>query len=888
MNCQPPRWADQLLKFVCAPHRLEEVQGDLHEEFAYQVGRMGERRARWRYWWDVLDFVKPPPGWPFATRRKHGNSSDYFSPYFFSPDMLQNYFKIAWRNLWRSKLYSLINIGGLALGIAVSLLILLFVVHERTYDHFHTNADRIFRVYANMRFGEQEIQLERMSARFGPAIQEANAGVLDVVRIGTPQGRVVIKTSPDRKYFENNFIMADPSFLTIFSFPLVEGSAKTALTRPMTVLLTERTAERYFGREDPIGKTVMFNNKLQFEVTGVLKNPPSNSTVQFDFVASLKSHPAVERLREGFIKDDDVALNSQYVQNGNFQTFFLLRSSADTASILRTLPTLIKTSGAKVEGTKYVIDPLTSVHLGMNFGDTTTSRYITIFLGIAALTLLLALINYMSLTTARATQRAREVGVRKVMGAARHELAGQFYGESILITGLSFGLALGLVQVLRPSFYQVLQLEIDPSFIYSPMFGLAALGLLITCVLLSGSYPALLLSSFSPVDVLKGSLSPGNGGTKVRRVFTIVQFAVSIGLIGCSVLIYQQVQHLQNRKLGLYKDRVLVVPVDASLAKQYSVFKHDLRQVPGVERVAAASSVLYKEGGTIYFTQSPTTKKDISIHVLSVDDQFAETLQIPWKSKPDPTQLAAPNTVVLNEIAVRKLGFGGQPLGQKLAFGNEKSEVVGIMRNFYFTDINDSNEPLAVFVAKDTASAMAANGGSLYIRIQPGADLPQTVDRIEKTYQRLNAEKPFEYYFLDQTFNNIYKSEARLATLFGTFTIFALFIACLGLFGLATFIAEQRTKEIGVRKVLGASVISIVRLLSTDFLKLVLIGIVVATPIAWYAISHWLKGFAYRIEISPWVFALAGLLAVGIALLTVSFQSIKAALMNPVKSLRSE
>lgn len=802
--------------------------------------------------------------------------------------MIRNYVKIALRNLVRHKAYATINIGGLALGITVSLLILLFVVHEHSFDRFHTNADRIFRVYNRMRFGEQEIQTDRLSARFGPAVRDANAGVLDVVRIGYTQGRVVIKTSPERKFFEDKFIMADPSFLRIFSFPILIGSTQTALTQPMTVLLTERTAERYFGREDPIGKPITFNNKLLFTVTGVLKNPPSNSTVQFDFVASLQSHPAVERLREGFIKDDDVSLNSQYIQGGNFQTYFLLRSPTDTTQILRTLPALIKASGASSKGNTYIIDPLTSIHLGMNFGDTANSRYITIFLAIAALTLLLALINYMSLTTARATQRAREVGVRKAMGAARRELAGQFYGESVVTTLIAFGLAIGLVQILRPLFYQLLQLTIDSSFIYSPAFGLAALGLLIGSVLISGSYPALLLSSFNPVNVLKNQLAPGRGGPTVRRVFTVVQFSVSIGLIGCSILIYQQVQHLQNRKLGLYKDRVMTVPLDASLAAHYRTFKHDLRQVPGVERVAAASSVLYKEGGSIYFTQSPATQKDISIHVLSVDDQFAETLQIPWKHQPDPVQLAAPNTVVLNEIAVRKMGFGDQPLGQKLTFGTSKSEVVGIMRNFYFTAIDDSNAPLALFVAKDTASAMASNGGSLYIRIQPGADLLQTVDRIEKLYQQLNAEKPFEYYFLDQTFNMIYKSEARLAVLFGIFTAFALFIACLGLFGLAAFMTEQRTKEIGVRKVMGASVASLVKLLSFDFLKLVGVAIIIATPIAWYAMNRWLRDFSYRIDISWWIFALAGGLALSIALLTVSFQSIKAALANPAKSLRSE
>jgi len=803
--------------------------------------------------------------------------------------MYVNYLKIALRQLWRNRLYTLLNVGGLGIGIAVSLLILLFVIHERTYDRFHAHADQIYRVYSKFNYGGETIQSDRMSARFGPAVKEANAGVLGVVRISTPRSRVVIKTSPERKFFEDGFIMADPSFLTVFSFPLVEGSAQTALTRPMTVLLTKRIAERYFGKADPVGKTIMLNDKLRFEVTGVLKNPPSNSTLQFDFVASLASDPAVERLREGIIDDDDISLNSPYIQGGSYKTFFRLQSPTDTASIQRTLPALITASGAKGEGTTYVIDPLTSVHLGgTDFSHSTTARYLTIFVVIAALTLLLALINYMSLTTARATQRAREVGVRKVMGAARRELAAQFYGESVLITALAFAAALGLVQLARPFIYHLMQLTIDPDFVYSSTFGLLALTLFVGCVLISGSYPALLLSSFSPVNVLKGATTPGRGDISVRRVLTVVQFAVSIGLIGCSLLIYQQVNHLQSRNLGLRKDRVLVVPLDAASARQYAGFKHDLRQTPGIERVAAASHVLYKEGGSMYFIQSPVTKKDVSIHVLSVDDQFAETLRIPWKIKPAPNRLSAPNTVVLSETAVRKMGFDKQPLGQKLTFGIDKSDVVGVMKNFYFTNINDSNEPLALFVSSDTSSAMATQGGSLYIRIQPGADIQQTVTRVKDAYNRLGAEKPFEFFFLDETFNSLYKSEARLSSLFGLFTGFALFIACLGLFGLAAFTAEQRTKEIGVRKVLGASVASIVMLLSKDLLKLVLTALFVASPVAWWAMNRWLQDFAYKITIDWWVFAVAGGLATGVALLTVSYQSIRAALMNPVKSLRSE
>lgn len=804
-----------------------------------------------------------------------------------NPVMLQNYFKIAFRSLWRNGLYSLINIGGLSVGLAVSLLILLYVLHEKTYDRFHKNADGLFRVYAKMNYGGQAIQMDHMSARFGPAVREANPNVLDVVRISSPRSRVVIKTGPNRKYFEPNFILADPSFLTVFSFPLVTGNPATALTRPMTVLLTEHTAERYFGRDNPIGKTITLNNKLLFEVTGVLKNPPSNSTIQFDFVASLKSDPAVERLHDGVITDDQISLNSQQVSAGSYLTYFLLKSLQDTARISRTIPALVKASGVTDDNTTYIVDPLTSVHLGMNFGGVDNSRYLTIFMGIAGLILLLALINYMSLTTARATKRALEVGVRKVMGANRRELAGQFYGESVLITLLSFGLALVLMTLLRPFFYNLLQLTIDSEFVFSPTFMGMALALLVICVLASGSYPALLLSSFSPVAVLKGNQAVGRG-TQVRRGFTVFQFAVSIGLIICSVLIYRQAQHLQNRNLGLHKDRVLVVPMDASLANQYRAFRQELRQLPGVERVAAASSGLYKDGTSIFFAKSPKTKKDINLHFLSIDDQFAETLRIPWKIKPDPARLTQKGTMVINETAARQLAIADKPLGQQVKLGSNDHEIVGVMRNFFFTQINNSNEALALMVSSDTARAMAETGGSLYIRILPGADLPQLVSRVGETCRQMGAESPFEYYFLDDSFNALYKSETRLSTIFGVFTGFALLIACLGLFGLAAFIAESRTKEIGVRKVLGASISSIVTLLSKDFLKLVLMAIMIASPIAWYVMDRWLQDFAYRIDIEWWVFVVAGLLAIGIALLTVSFQSIRAALMNPVRSLRSE
>ncbi|TAE24439.1 MAG: ABC transporter permease [Cytophagales bacterium] len=805
--------------------------------------------------------------------------------------MLRSYLKIALRNLWRNRLFSTITILGLTVGLAVSLLIVLFVSHERTYDRFHTNADRIYRVWGTMKFGEQEINTDRTSAGFGPGLKAGAVWVEDFVRVLPDMGNVVIKTNPTRKFHEDKFVLADPSFLTVFSFPLLEGryagvDAKIALTRPLTVLLTERMAERYFGRENPVGKTIRYQNKLDFEVTGVLKNPPSNSTLQFDFVGSMASHPAIQRLENATMSETGATLNDPKMQFGSYRTYLLLRDPAQLPALFKTLPKLLIAAGSKTEGNTFKIDPLTGVHLGMNFDGGGSASYLTLFLIIAGLVLLLALINYMSLTTARAVDRAREVGVRKVMGAARSELAGQFYGESLLVTLVGFALALMLVQVLRPLFTQFFDLTIDADYVFGPTFLGLAVGLFVLCVLVAGSYPALLLSSFSPVSVLKGNLTKLAGGIRIRQGLTVVQVAVSVGLMACSLLIYQQAGHLQNRQLGLQKDRMLIVPLDASLANAYVPLKTQLRQLPGVERVSAASLGLYRDGTNMFFIKSPANGKEVSLHVLSVDDQFVETMNIPWVQKPAPDELTAPSTIVLNETAIRQLGLNKTHADKPLKFGDNPRRVVGVMRDFAASSVNNFDNPLALFVASDTARAMATQGGSLYIRIAPGADLPGVVAQVGDAYNAFRPEKPFEYYFLDQAFNDLYKTEVQLSTLFGFFTSFALFIACMGLFGLATFMARSRTKEIGIRKVLGATVSNLILLLSRDFARIVLLGIGLALPIAWYVMNRWLADFAYKIDINWWVFALAGGFVLLLTLLTVSVQSIRAALANPVNSLK--
>jgi putative ABC transport system permease protein len=798
--------------------------------------------------------------------------------------MLRNYFTIAWRNLWRHKVYGFVNLAGLASGMAVSILILLFVAHELTYDRFHTQADRIFRIIAKINYGDNMAQAMGMSARFGPAVQQAVPEVQGVVRLREAR-RSVIKTDPQHRFFEDKFIFADSSLFTVFSFALKQGDIHTALSRPGTVVITERMAQKYFGNENPIGKTLTYDNQHTFEITGLAQNPPSNSTLDFDFVGSFASLAQVEKGENSFISDDDgIPFLQNHLGTGSYVTYFQLNASTSAVKAEQSILKFLQQTNNHNPNEQYSLVPLLGSHLENTFGRSSEVLPVYISLGIALAIMLLALLNYMSLTTARSTKRAKEVGVRKVMGASRSELAAQFYGESVFTCLLAFGLALGLVQVLQPVFYNLLDLRIDTGFLYSPVALGTLAGLLVLCALLAGSYPALLLSRFSPVAVLKGKLGINQGGAWVRRAFTVFQFAVSVGLIIGSLVVQQQLNFVRNRQLGFYKEQVMVVPLDASVGRRTSTLKNEIRRQTGVHQVAAASSPLF-EGYSMFFTKTPRTNEDVMLSYIQVDESFLPTLELAWKIPPrDLSGIATANRILINEAAAKKLHIAKTPIGEFLKLGTS-NEIVGVLKDFNFTPLHKEVEPLFLSVVKDTAT-MA--GGCLYIRLDPKANIPEKVAAIGKIFKKYQTEKPFEYTFLDDSFNALYKAEDRLAKLFTAFTGFAIFIAGLGLFGLVTFMAETRTKEIGIRKVLGASAGSIVALLSRDFFRLVLLANLIAWPLAWWVMHRWLENYSYRITISWWLFAAAGVGALLVAVLTISFQAIKVALANPVKALREE
>lgn len=886
INPQPPRWAHRLLTWLHPTETLEEVEGDLDELYTYWYRRSGRTQATWRY---VLNVFSVLP--PFVRRRQA--KQDYSQPSIRSAGMLQNYLKIAWRNLWRNPLYSLLNIGGLAIGLVVSLLILLFVAHERSYDRFHSKADRIYRVWARFQFGDQTIQTQKMSARVGPVVKENLPGVEQVVRVYETQ-RAKLRSDHNHLFMESNFWMADPTFFAVFDVNLIAGNQRFPVAQPMTLVLSERMAQKYFGHQNPIGRTLTYNEKLTFTVTGIMQNAPSNSSLQCDFVTNIDNLCTVERVIEHRIQDDaGCSLQFNGISLGAFTTYFLVKDKRVAQQIPAKIDALLKASrkqGLDGTGDSYFVQSLSDIHLGTNFGDTANTRLVNVFTLVGLLVLALALINYMNLATARATVRAKEVGVRKASGASRRSIARQFYTESSLTTLLAFCVALLLVIALKPTFLNLLNLQIDNTFWQQPSFIAAILCLVALCVLLAGSYPALVLSSFNPVAVLAGRFRFRSGGW-VRRFLTVFQYGASVALVICTIVIQQQVRFFRTKDVGLRKAQVIGIEFSGSMAPNIGVFRRQIRQLAVVGGVTMSSSSLFKNGNAIFFIRSPLNKREVSLEVIDTDTAFVHFFQLGWKNVPtDRNRLGSPQTVILNETAAKQLGYlGPLPKARLRIGGDEKGvEVIGILKDFNNASLQQAIQPLAVFARPAPTFETAGQGGCLYIRLNPQADIDQTLAQIGNLYQQLDPETPFSYYFLDQAFADLHKSEFRLARMFSTFMVVSVLIACLGLFGLVTFAAEQRTKEIGVRKVLGASVTSIVTLLSKDFLKLVVIAIVIAGPIAYYAMNRWLQDFAYRIQLEWWVFALAGALAVGIALLTVSYQSIKAALVNPVKSLRSE
>ncbi|GAB2592835.1 FtsX-like permease family protein [Spirosoma areae] len=792
-------------------------------------------------------------------------------------EMFRNYVAIAMRQLWKNQLFSALNIIGLTVGLAVSTFIALYVWHEFHYDRFQPFANRTYRILSVAKYGGEEVTFFGLHESFGREIKRQIPEVEQVVRWTDGLGDVVLQSDQNHRFKEINIGFADPSLLSVMGLQLLQGDAETALSEPGRIVLTRQLAEKYFGDQNPIGKTLIFDKHFPLTVSAVLNDLPTNSVVSFNGLVSLSSMPTLGPKQQSIVKG-----------GGFLTTYLVLRPGASTSAVEKKLQKVKADVQFADISANYILEALPSLHLNSRSESKDARQSLYILLTIALVILALAVINYVSLTTARATKRAKEVGIRKAIGGQRLELIGQFFVESFLTTTLAFVLSLALLRAIFPWANHALDLHMDSRVLrQGPYWGLM-LVLWLTCSVLAGAYPALLLSAFRPVLVLKGATTMRYGGAGLRQIFTTVQFTASIGLLICSVVLYTQMKFLRTKNLGINRAQVVAMYIDNDLVPQFPALRDAVRQWAGAGNVAVTNTRLFTNNILTYFLETAKTRKQLMVNALTVDKPFFDMMGVRWQYRPVGWEAGSitKELTIYNQTLMKEAGIAGNPPEQPAPFKDHPAD--GVVADFHVRSLHGTVSPMMLSIVSDTSRSILANGGYLLVRLKAQTNVPDALTQLRKLYDRSHPAVPFDYYFLDEAYDRLYAKEERLARLFNGFTALTLLVACLGLLGLMTFSIEARTKEIGVRKVLGASVTSIVTLLSKDFMKLILIAILIASPLAWWAMNRWLQDFAYKIDIAWWVFGLAGGLATSIALLTISFQSIKAALANPAKSLRSE
>ncbi|MCI0751150.1 MAG: ABC transporter permease [Flammeovirgaceae bacterium] len=814
--------------------------------------------------------------------------------------MIRNYLKIAFRSLRKQKVYSSINIMGLSVGIASCLLIIMFVLNEFSYDSFHAKADNIYKIALERKYPNHSTNYAIIPHSYGDVIQQDFAEVESVVKMGGPFNNVVVNYKNEKDeliQFEENFLMAaDSNFFNVFSIKLQKGDPKKVLVTVNDIVITENTALRYFGKEDPIGKVLRFFNQ-DFKVTGVCENVPENSHMKFDFLG----------------KWDDEFFGGR---ENNFITFsahmyVVLKPGTDPKQLEAKFPKMVDTyASAQIEadlgkswedykkegnGYRYFLQPLSSIHLDpLNIEAKIRAggniSYVYFLICVAGLIVVIACINFMNLATARSAERAREVGLRKTMGSIKQQLVAQFLVESTLLSFLATCLAVLFVQLGLPFFNDLAQKNLTLIFSIELIGGLLILSILVGT--LAGSYPAFFLSAFNPVVVMKGNFTGNTKGAWLRNGLVVFQFWISIILIVGTLVVSRQMKFMQDKSLGYDKEQLLVVERVFALQNKSQTFLDELSSLPEVRQAAGAFSMLGRQGDFFGAQFIPEGSSEIlTTKSMGIDDVFAETIGFTFlEGKGYSKETNDSLSIILNETAVKTLGLTN-PVGQKLNQVQRRQDgnvtvpytIIGVIKDFNFQSLRDPITPLTI----QSTESFGGGVGYAYVKIKAG-EIPSALSKIEAKWKELIADQPFKFTFLDQELQSNYESEKRAGTLFGVFSGLAILIACIGLFGLAAYTASLRTKEIGVRKVLGASVSSVIILLSRDFTKLIAIAFILAVPLSWYIMKNWLDGFAYRTDLSFDVFIIAGSISILIAWITVSYQSIKAAVANPVKSLRSE
>jgi ABC-type antimicrobial peptide transport system permease subunit len=790
--------------------------------------------------------------------------------------MFKSYSKIALRQIKRQKGYSFINISGLAIGMACCILILLWVQDELSYDKFHENADHIYRVIKIWRKGEIA-HYATTPAPLAQALKEEFPEISNSARFA-PAGQMAV--AYDKKvFYENNVAYADPSYFELFTFPFFKGDPRTALSNPSSIVITENMADKYFGTEDAVGKTLRINNQYDFLVTGIMKTIPRNSHMQFGFLIP-------------FIRIKEIQGRGQETHvdwhNTAFYTYILLRKNIPYQYVSKKISDYLKkhipesTSSLYLQPLKRIYLYSSNLRLDIATGNMTN---IYIFSAMALFILLIACINFVNLATARSGRRSKEIGMRKVIGASRGNLVRQFFGESVVLCLFAILVAIVIVSMVLPVFNTLSGKDISSGAWLNINFILGLISIAFLTGMLSGSYPALFLSSFQPVKVLKDSFRTGLKGALFRKILVIFQFSLMIILVIGTIVIYNQLEYIQNSKLGFDKEHLIYLSMNDDVRSRYEPFKNDLLQNPDILNVSASSSLPF--WGTDIATEDVNWEgkipgEDFLMRGVGVDYGFVETFKIEMaEGRNFSREFSTDQTnYILNSRAVEAMKLQS-PLGKQLTLMSKTGLIIGIVNDYHFKPLNFLLEPLVLRLYEPKWLNF------IYIRIKP-EDISAILKYTENKWKQFFPGVPFQYSFVDQALAGVYLSVERIGSLFRYFTILAIVLACLGLFGLSAYISEQRTKEIGVRKVLGATVPGMALLLSREFIKWVLIANLMAWPVAYFVMKGWLNNFAYRTRLGLDIFILSGLLAIAIALLTVSFQSIKTAMTNPVDNLRYE
>jgi len=829
--------------------------GDFEEIYSEIVQERGMFSASLWYWGQILrsmpSFVSNSLYWSVA--------------------MIKNYLKIISRNIRKHKGYSFINITGLAIGMACCLLISIWVLDELSYDKFHEKARRLYRVEEDQYYSGRVFHVSVTPHPLGPALVEEIPEIVDATRYVWSGG--LLFRYGEKAFFEYNVRAVDPSFLQMFTFPLIKGDKDKALDSPHSLVINEDIAEKYFGKQDPLGKVITVNNAHEFTVTGVIKNVPHHSILQFDL---LMPYTFLEKIGR-----TDLEFGSNSIG-----TYVELSPNAAMDQMNAKILGFIK---AKVPDsvTELMLMPFTRIHLHSYWGyekDPGAIQYVYMFSIIALFVLLIACINFMNLSTARSANRAKEVGMRKVVGALKSHLIRQFYGESVVFAFISLVVAAGIVTAVLPVFSQFAEKDLswNVAGIGSILVGLV--GITFFTGLIAGSYPALFLSAFQPVRVIRGAIKAGAASSWFRKILVVVQFSLSILLIIGTVVVYQQLTYMKSKRLGWDREHLVYIPLKSDVKKVYDTLKVELVKDPHVLNATASSELPSYIGSNS--SNFDWEGKDPDFRTLignnPVDFDFIETLKIEMRegrsfSREYSSDLDS--AFIINEEVAKLMGRESV-VGENCMFFGRKGTIVGVMKNWHYQPIRRKIEPLVLYINPDGINVML-------IRI-PAGNIPETLASIENVWKRVVPNYPFEHYFLDENFDEMYNREEAIGTLLKYFAALAILVACLGLFGLASFTSEQRTKEIGIRKILGATVSNITVLLCREFFLLVLVSNLIAWPIAYFLMKNWLQSYAYRTSLSAVIFIAALAVALAVAFLSVSFQAIRAATANPVNSLRYE